>query len=214
MIEFSSQIQRPLLDALRAICPQPTPETAFDCIWNKEIQQIAVDLARKVRHEVMEVDELLKNGSGFRVSYRGYIVGGLVVGLTQPWPNKGYHGWYAEPTHNTKPYERVEAFCSESRGIRFGHNAGHFCYCFFATSAKLQEDHGSGLVPKTRHLCDKCRAKARSPKYRQLFRDKTVSLTALPKEDIPEGQEDFWELYTIPDLCRLHGEPWPADAPP
>ena len=163
----------------------------------------------------MKVDERLQNGrrDNLRVSYRGYIVGGIVVGLSQQVPNRESYGWYAEPTHNTKPYPKVPKFCCEMRGMRFGEESGHFCYCFFVAVGKLEADQGAlGLMHRTRHMCEACRARARLPKYRRLFRDKTVSVTALPKEDIPEGIADFWELYEMPRLCEIHGEPWPLDS--
>ncbi len=207
MIDLPHRIERPLLDALRDVCPRPMIETAFACVHDRQIQDIAIEISRRVRFLGIEEDERRKNGKKPRLSHRGHIVGGITAGLTQPWPGKKYHGWFAYPSCNSKPFKGVPKFCSEMRGMRFTEKVGHCFICFQVAVGELEEDHGSGLMHETRHMCEGCRAMARSEKYRPMFLDETASLTALPDGDVRE-------LYTIPRLMEIHGEPWPPCSRP
>ena len=138
------------------------------------------------------------------VQYRNFAVGATVLAF-RPDVSIAEGRWRAFSGMNTKVHCDARPVCAEPVAIGAAYAAGYTEVIGLVVVGEAQRDDDSGLAPAPLHLCHECRIfTSRHP----LMTPRTRILTALP----PQGEDDEeeplirWELQTLQQLLRLHGE--------
>ncbi|MBI2610545.1 hypothetical protein HYW60_01240 [Candidatus Kaiserbacteria bacterium] len=200
MVIISGRIEEPLLDALFRFSSNPTLREAAQSLLREDIQDAAVFVAEQVRLIAAREDEERRRQKRPLINWREFYVGSVGIGLTPAKRSKRRFDWFAYAAWNTKPHRNVEKYCGEMRIMRAAKDVRCRHIGGLVVVGESQYDGGSGIQRWTLDPCEACRQLMRE-KYRRLFRQDTLVLTAQPVSQLRI-------LKTIPRLMHDHGESW------
>lgn len=203
MITLSRPIEQPLYDLLHRRFPRPTSRDALQCLQDEEVQDAAVKLAEEMRKLAIVEDEHRKQQKKPPINWRNFYVSSVGIGIMlSPQPKRSPYDWFVFSAFNSKPSKKADKYCAEMRVMRAAKSSRCVCLGGLVVVALPQADSRSGKNGITLDPCPECRDMIRSEKFRYLYRDTTLLLTAQPESQVRA-------LRRLPQLMSDHNEKWP-----
>lgn len=205
-------VEDTVLKILHRLEPKPTFREAQKIVLLREVHDEALYAANSIRDVAIEIDLRLRDlGHRPRLNHRGFMVGGLGVGIVPSVRYASRHTWFAFAAWNTKPYptdhpDDKGKICAETR-IGDAMLARH-CTCMLCLAVVAETNtggdgrsgkHGPG---PTLDPCEVCRDNMRGKYYELYKHDTAVILTENAKTGVRAPPR------SIQELMDHHREPW------